>query len=593
MSESEDGGGPGTREVAYRLFAAEYEDADLEFSESDEERAPNYVVTPTGARVNRLFAMGVLTEIEQVNEDVLRARVVDPTGAFVVYAGQYQPDEMAALEQMNPPAFVAVTGKANAFQPEDSDRVFTSIRPESINRVDDETRDRWVVATAERTFERLGTFADALELDETGGDLEDALLARGVDPALAQGIAIARDRYGTGREYLGELWDVAVDATRVVAGEIDADEVGPLSLAPGEGGDETDVEFTVSQVEKAETAETATGEVAEPDAEPAEAEPAETEAEATEPAEADTAAPEPGEPTADGPGVDEETAVAAETSRETETTVEDTEDASEALGDWEDTDDVEPGQETVTDEEFEPEEDEVEDIGTGGAGDEMYEFDEEEREQIEEEYGTDFSTGTEVGEPGEADIDVGEPGEADIDVGEPGDEVDVEGPTEDELTDERDVVEATVDSETDQADALSETSDELPDEELAEAAEAAGGDGGEEAAETEDVEAAAEDVEATAEEDEAATDETETAADDDQAADAAGAVDVDEDADLDEAVMDAMEELDEGDGAPREQIVAAVVDSTGADPGDVDDAIEDALMGGQCYESGDDTLKPI
>ncbi|MFC6728750.1 RPA family protein, partial [Natronoarchaeum mannanilyticum] len=176
----DDQSGAGRREVAYRLFAAEYDDAELEHSESDEERAPNYVVTPTGARVNRLFAVGVLTEIEQVNEDVLRARIVDPTGAFVVYAGQYQPDEMAFLERTDPPAFLAVTGKARTFQPDDSDRVYTSVRPESINEVDAETRDRWAVQAAEQTLERVATMATALEQPERGDELAEHLRERGV-----------------------------------------------------------------------------------------------------------------------------------------------------------------------------------------------------------------------------------------------------------------------------------------------------------------------------------------------------------------------------------------------------------------------------
>ncbi len=153
--------GPGRREVAHRLFAAEFDDADLSYSESDEERAPNYVVTPTGARVNRLFLVGALTELEQVNDDVLRARVVDPTGPFVSYAGQYQPDELAFLEAADPPMFVAVTGKARTFQPDDSDRVFTSVRPESISEVDADTRDRWVVQAAEQTVSRIGQMASA------------------------------------------------------------------------------------------------------------------------------------------------------------------------------------------------------------------------------------------------------------------------------------------------------------------------------------------------------------------------------------------------------------------------------------------------
>ncbi|MFC4550960.1 RPA family protein, partial [Halorussus sp. GCM10023401] len=236
-SNGDDQGGAGRREVAWRIFAAEYDDASLDYSESDEERAPNYVVTPTGARVNRLFVVGVLTQIEQVSDDVLRGRIVDPTGAFVVYAGQYQPDEMAFLESANPPAFVAVTGKARTFQPEDSDRVFTSIRPESINRVDAETRDRWVVQTAQHTLDRVSTFADALDSGKRGDELRAALEAGGVDAGLAAGIPLAVDHYGTTKEYLAEVWDLSIDAARVVAGEIDADEVGPLDIAPDEGGD--------------------------------------------------------------------------------------------------------------------------------------------------------------------------------------------------------------------------------------------------------------------------------------------------------------------------------------------------------------------
>ena len=140
--ESSTGGdsGPGTREVAYRLFATEFEDSELSYSESDEERAPNYVVTPTGLRLNRLFAVGVLTEVERINNNTLRGRIVDPTGAFVTYAGQYQPEAQAFLDSADSPSFVAITGKARTFEPEDSDRIFTSVRPESLSEVDADPR---------------------------------------------------------------------------------------------------------------------------------------------------------------------------------------------------------------------------------------------------------------------------------------------------------------------------------------------------------------------------------------------------------------------------------------------------------------------
>ena len=42
------------REVAWRLFAGEYNESNFEVGGGGD-RAPTYVVTPLGARVNRLF----------------------------------------------------------------------------------------------------------------------------------------------------------------------------------------------------------------------------------------------------------------------------------------------------------------------------------------------------------------------------------------------------------------------------------------------------------------------------------------------------------------------------------------------------------
>ncbi|MEF8779740.1 MAG: hypothetical protein V5A46_03570, partial [Haloferacaceae archaeon] len=230
-----DAAGVPQREIAHRLFAAEFDDATLSYSESDEERAPNYVVTPTGLRINRLFAVGVLTEVEAVNEETRRGRIVDPTGAFVTYAGQYQPDERAFLERADPPAFVALSGKARTFEPEDSDRVFTSARPESLNAVDARTRDRWIVSTAESTLERLSTFVAALESDLRGGELRAALAEGGAPPSIAAGIPKAIETYGTSPAYLEATRRMAVEALELVAG--DREEVTRPSLAPGEPGD--------------------------------------------------------------------------------------------------------------------------------------------------------------------------------------------------------------------------------------------------------------------------------------------------------------------------------------------------------------------
>ena len=370
---------PGKREVARRLFAAEYDDADYSYSESDEERAPNYVVTPTGGRVNRLFVVGVLTEVTRINDDTLRGRVADPTGAFVVYAGQYQPDEQAVLEQMESPAFVAVTGKANTFQPEDSDTVYTSIRPESINAVGAETRDRWTVRAAEQTLARVNRTGNALSTGLTGDRLRERLADQGVDPALADGIARAITHYGTTPGYLAEVRDLALDAARVVAGR--RDEVRGLSAAPDDPGDATAEDVVATTPEPVDPADTD-----EPTAETATAN--------------------------ESAGSGEDDAAGETGASDAETTVDDTTET----GVEPETETTPEGVEPADDEDGAPEETTVGDPGEFDADE--FDLTEEVREEVESEFGTEFRSGTEVDDPGEADIPTAEAeAEAETDTG--------------------------------------------------------------------------------------------------------------------------------------------------------------------------------
>ncbi|MDR5671709.1 hypothetical protein RH858_00890 [Halalkaliarchaeum sp. AArc-GB] len=529
---SGDGGpvGGGGREIAHRLFAAEFDDATLSYSESDEERAPNYVVTPTGARVNRLFAVGVLTEVEAVNEETSRGRIVDPTGAFVTYAGQYQPDEAAFLERADPPAFVALTGKARTFEPEDSDRVFTSVRPESLNAVDARTRDRWVVSTAEATLDRLAVFVRALESDLRGDRLREALAAGGASTAVAAGIPKALATYDTSPAYVEAIRRTAVEALELVAGE--REEVTRPSMAPAERG-----EVGISEIGPLpETNVTIAYVDAETDAEPAAVNESAADA---EPIDDDSAAPAASEdvaevateepPTAE-PEPEPEPEVDPEQEPEPEPEVDpEQEPETEPEVDPEQEPEPEPGEET------EPDETQAAtDASAGGSesvegtdidaspdddpegGDGMYELDEDERREVEDEYGTEFTTGTEVDDPGEADIDV---------------------PDADELAAELEA------------------------------------DAGDEAT---DVDPAEEKTEPDTDEESEATDDVDPA-----------------DVDLESAAVDAIGAIDDGDGADREAVVARVVDEYGVDPDAVEDAIQDALMGGLCYEPGDDRLKAI
>ena len=149
------------REVARRVLASEFNDASHTFKESDDERAPVYLLLPTGERANRVFVVGTLTETEDVGDDseYWRGRVVDPTGTFFVYAGQYQPEAAGTLRDLEPPAYVAVTGKPRTYETDDG-TVNVSVRPEAITVVDAATRDRWVIEAADRTLDRIEAFDD-------------------------------------------------------------------------------------------------------------------------------------------------------------------------------------------------------------------------------------------------------------------------------------------------------------------------------------------------------------------------------------------------------------------------------------------------
>ncbi len=205
------------REVAWRIFAWEFNRSTLYVSEGDE-RAPNYIITPTGVRCNRLFIVGVVTEVENIGKEnsLWRGRIADPTGVFTVYAGQYQPEAAIFLSELNIPEYVAVVGKARKFEPEDGS-VYTSVRPEEMNVADEKLRDRWVLDTAERTLERISYMEDALSSGKSGDELREYLINKKTSAMLADGAVRAIEHYKNLGETVTELKNIVKHALEIVA----------------------------------------------------------------------------------------------------------------------------------------------------------------------------------------------------------------------------------------------------------------------------------------------------------------------------------------------------------------------------------------
>ena len=182
------------RETAWRVFATELNSSSLEIR-AVEEKMPSYVVTPLGAKVNRVLIAGVMTEKDNIGDDdnpLWKARIQDVTGSFYINVGRYQPEASAAIADLEVPCFVAAVGRVRTYTTDDQ-RVFVSVRPEHIVKIDDRTRNEWILETAKTTWRRLKNAKTVLGMPDAK---EADLVAMGMTPAEANGLLYALDNYG-------------------------------------------------------------------------------------------------------------------------------------------------------------------------------------------------------------------------------------------------------------------------------------------------------------------------------------------------------------------------------------------------------------
>ena len=179
------------REPAWRVFASEFNSA-KHYIKATEPKMPSYVITPLGAKISRLFIVGVLTEVRVVSDDAVKARVVDHTGAFYLFAGKFRPNVRQVLESVNVPQFVAVVGKSNVYQPND-DTMYLSVVPERLKVVNEILRDYWVFDTARKLKIRIEAMQEALKMDEP---TVRKLVDLGFSEKISDGVITAIKYYG-------------------------------------------------------------------------------------------------------------------------------------------------------------------------------------------------------------------------------------------------------------------------------------------------------------------------------------------------------------------------------------------------------------
>ena len=182
------------RETAWRVFATELNSSTLEIK-ATEEKAPSYIVSPLGAKINRVLIAGVMTEKENIgseDEPMWKARIQDVSGSFYINVGRYQPEASAAIADLEVPCFVAAVGRVRTYTTDDQ-RVFISVRPEHIIKIEESVRNDWILETAKSTWKRL---TDTKKVLGMGDATEKDLIAAGMSPTEAFGITYALDNYG-------------------------------------------------------------------------------------------------------------------------------------------------------------------------------------------------------------------------------------------------------------------------------------------------------------------------------------------------------------------------------------------------------------
>jgi len=237
------------RETAWRMFSREFNESTLDIV-SGEERAPSYVVTPLGAKANRLFVVGVIADTENIGtaeSPMVRARLVDHSGNYYVSAGQFQVETMNILRDLKPPEFVAVVGKAKVYAPDDSVRLL-SIRPEIVKRCDSQLRDYWVYETCKSTLARLEMMSEVMKMDPPS---LNEITKLGYPRNLAEGALAASGHYkNTDFEaYESLVTDALREIVSATIGEVKEIDIEETIIAP----DEKDIE--VSPLESIEISE--------------------------------------------------------------------------------------------------------------------------------------------------------------------------------------------------------------------------------------------------------------------------------------------------------------------------------------------------
>ncbi len=142
-----------TREPAWRIFAQEFNDS-IVLEKKGEEKEANYILTRLGAKVNRLFLVGIMENKNVMNENsFITGSVNDLTGTFHFSADKNysNPSVWKFLSSNEPPNRVALVGKVRTY----GESKNLDLRVETIMECDEFLEEYWKLSALRNMLYRI------------------------------------------------------------------------------------------------------------------------------------------------------------------------------------------------------------------------------------------------------------------------------------------------------------------------------------------------------------------------------------------------------------------------------------------------------
>ena len=221
------------REPGVLVLAKELS-ASIEKHVEDREYSPTYLISEIGSKLSRVLIGGILDQLENrgdENDPFYTARVIDPNGDFYyLQAGQYNPEGAMALSKLEIGVPILCVGKVRARTPEDSERTYVSVQPESIRAVSMNEVNHWAIKACDTLMRRINT-KKAFGVDE------DVLKKANLSQREKDGLELSNEFYPTVvvENYQALLYDCL---TRLAGGEVSETTNFTGEFEPAKGAEE-------------------------------------------------------------------------------------------------------------------------------------------------------------------------------------------------------------------------------------------------------------------------------------------------------------------------------------------------------------------